>query len=49
VIEFFNIVAAMVCGFILGLTVHSAYVHSKGRGSLKPAPWDHDEEERRLE
>jgi len=45
--EFWNVVVAAFAGFILGLAVHSAYVHSKKRGELEPMPWDHDEEEER--
>ena len=46
-IEFWNVVVAAIAGFILGLAVHSAYVHSKRRGEIGPMPWDHSEEEGR--
>ncbi len=42
-IEFWNVVAAAIAGFILGLAVHSAYVHSKKRGELGRMPWDYGE------
>jgi len=28
-IEFVNVIAAAVCGFILGMAVHSAWLHTK--------------------
>ncbi len=40
-IEFWNVVFAALAAFILGLAVHSAYVHSKKRGELGRMPWDH--------
>ncbi len=40
-IEFLNVIIAALAGFVLGLAVHSAYVHSKKRGELGPMPWDH--------
>jgi len=45
-IEFFNVIVAAVTGFILGLTVHSAYLHSKKRGSISKTPWKHEEAEK---
>jgi len=43
-IEFWNVVAAAIVSFILGLIAHSAYLHSKKRGELKRKhPWDHEE------
>jgi len=44
-IEFVNVVVAAIAGFVLGLTVHSAYLHSKKRGETGKAPWDHREAE----
>ena len=45
-IEFINVVVAAISGFILGLAVHSAYLHGKKRGELRPMPWDHEEDEK---
>jgi hypothetical protein len=33
-IEFWNVVAAFICGLIAGAAVHSAYLHSKKRKEL---------------
>jgi len=30
-VELINVIAAAVCGFILGMAVHSAWLHSKGK------------------
>jgi len=46
-IEFWNVIVAALAGFILGLAVHSAYLHSKKRGELGRMPWNHGEEEER--
>ena len=48
-IEFLNVLAAAVAALILGLCVHSAYVHSKNKGDIKPMPWDHKEEKKQNE
>ena len=44
-IEFLNVVAALLAGLVAGAAIHSAYVHSKYRGELRPFPWDHEEDE----
>jgi hypothetical protein len=47
-IEFWNVLVAWLAGLIAGLAIHSAYLHSKRHGEVRPLPWDHDEEIRRL-
>ena len=39
-VEFINVIAAAVCGFILGMAVHSAWLHTR----KKRRKWgiDHD-------
>jgi len=39
-IEFLNVVVALVCGLIAGAVLHSAWLHSKKRGELKEAEKD---------
>ena len=46
-IEFWNVVIAVVAGVIVGAAIHSAYVHCKERGDLQPFPWDHDLDDER--
>jgi len=36
-IEFVKVVVAAMAGFILGLAVHSAYLHSRKRGEMGKA------------
>lgn len=43
-VEFWNVLAALVAGLVAGAALHSAYVHSKRRGELPDHSWDHDEE-----
>ena len=45
-IEFFNVIVAAVTGFILGLAVHSAYLHSEKRREIRRMPWNHEEVEK---
>jgi len=42
-IEFVNVVVAAVAGFVLGLAVHSAYLHSRKRGGIGRASWNRGE------
>jgi len=42
VIELINVLVAAVAGFVLGLTVHSAYLHSKKHKNIQ-LPWNHGE------
>ena len=34
-IEFWNVVVATICAFILGMAVHSGYAHSRKRKEIK--------------
>jgi len=34
-VEFINVIVAAVCGFILGMAVHSAWLHSKEQKELE--------------
>lgn len=42
--ELTNTGLAAIAAFILGVVVHSAYIHSK-RYEHENYPWDHDEDE----
>ena len=45
VIEFLNVLAALLAGLVAGAALHSAYVHSRKRGEFRPFPWDHEEDD----
>lgn len=44
-IEFLNVLFALVAGLVAGAAIHSAWRHSKERGELSELPWDHENEE----
>lgn len=45
-IEFLNVLIALIAGLIGGAALHSAYLHSKKRGSIGKMPWNHKEAEK---
>ena len=45
VIEFLNVLVALLVGLVAGAVIHSAYVHSKKMGELRSFPWDHEEDD----
>jgi len=45
VIEFLNVLFALLAGVVAGAALHSAYVHSKSRKELPELPWNHCEED----